>query len=67
MSDTLPLDGLAPEARRELVDFYEFIKAKYGSCGSTGKDSSPDPYLLKKVKVDTTNLNFTRDEMHERG
>ncbi|MFZ4617883.1 MAG: hypothetical protein ACOYM2_17015 [Rectinemataceae bacterium] len=66
MADTLPLDGLAPEARRELVDFYEFLKAKYGNSGSAGKDSGPDPFLYEKVKIDTTKLRFTRDEIHER-
>ena len=67
MADTLSLDGLAPEARRELVDFYEFLKAKYGNSASGEAKPESDPYLLKKVQVDTTNLHFTRDEMHERG
>jgi hypothetical protein len=67
MADTLPLDGLAPEARRELVDFYEFLKAKYGADGSAALDSSPDPFLYDTVKIDTTKLHFSRDELHERG
>ena len=67
MADTLMIGDLPLEARRELLDFYDFLKARYAEQASGEITPASDPYLLKKVKVDTTNLHFTRDEMHERG
>lgn len=67
MSDTLSIGELPTEARRELLDFYEFLMAKYRGQVSGGISSASDPYLYEKVKIDTTKLHFSRDEIHERG
>ncbi len=67
MADTLSIGDLPSEARRELVDFYEFLKAKYSGTASDMTTAASDPYLYDKVKIDTTKLHFSRDEIHERG
>jgi len=67
MADTLSIGDLPLEARRELLDFYDFIKARYGKPASGEITPESDPYLLDKVKIDTTKVHFSRDEIHERG
>jgi hypothetical protein len=67
MADTLSLEGLAPEARREIIDFYEFLKSRYGNRPSAVPDGDDDPFLYEKVKIDTTKLHYPREELHERG
>jgi len=66
MADTLSIGDLPSDARRELLDFYDFLKAKYGKPASGEVTPASDPYLYDKVKIDTTKLHFSRDEIHER-
>ena len=66
MADTLMIGDLPLEARRELLDFYDFLKARYAEQTSGEITPASDPYLYNKVKIDTTKLHFSRDEIHER-
>jgi hypothetical protein len=40
MADTLSIGDLPSDARRELLDFYDFLKAKYG--GSESGEATPE-------------------------
>ena len=57
--------GILPkEARRELMDFYEFILKKYG-INKEGKDIEKG-ILADQIKIDTKKWKFNREEIHER-
>jgi hypothetical protein len=68
----LDLSGMPPHAKIELLDFYEFLRQKYGGEQTA---ASPKPRTRKKafqtflsntVPVEKI-TRFSRDDLHERG
>lgn len=68
----LDLSGMPPHAKLELLDFYEFLRQKYGGEQTA---ASPKPRTRKKafqtflsntVPVEKI-TRFSRDDLHERG
>ncbi len=69
---TLDLSDMPPHARMELLDFYEFLRQKYGGEQNV---SSPKPqtrtkafaaFLAEPVPVEKI-TKFSREDLHERG
>ena len=58
---------LLPEnARRELIDFYEFLLEKYGSRKEKNDmEDIKETLLINKVQIDTKNWKFSREEIYE--
>ncbi|MEO2068333.1 MAG: hypothetical protein ABGX27_02330 [Desulfurobacteriaceae bacterium] len=68
--EKIDLTLLPEDARRELIDFYEFLLEKYGSKYSSrkGKNNIEDIkeiLLIDKVQIDTRNWKFSREEIYE--
>jgi len=66
LMEKIDLTLLPGEARRELIDFYEFLLEKYGS----GKEKNnmediKETLLINKVQIDTKNWKFSREEIYE--
>jgi hypothetical protein len=58
----LDLNNLSEEARREVVDFYEFVKTKYSiKAKSKGRDLSR--LIPRKVPAF---IPLSREQAHER-
>jgi hypothetical protein len=64
--EKIDLTLLPGEARRELIDFYEFLLEKYGS-GKEKNDMEDikETLLINKVQIDTKNWKFSREEIYE--
>ena len=64
----IDLSGLTDEARRELLDFFEFLKSKYKTKES--EQTSKEKRLLKIFKeskgVLPQEYKFNREEAHDR-
>jgi len=58
---------LLPEnARRGLIDFYEFLLEKYGSRKEKNNtEDIEETFLINKVQIDTKNWKFSREEIYE--
>ena len=66
LMEKIDLTLLPEDARRELIDFYEFLLEKYGTRKK--KDSIKDieeTLLINKVQIDTRNWKFSREEVYE--
>ena len=66
LMEKIDLMLLPEEARRELIDFYEFLIEKYGT--KKKKDNIKDIkelLLINKVQIDTKNWRFSREEIYE--
>ncbi len=61
--DKLDLDVLPDDAKRELIDFYEYLKEKYGKKGK--KERFFDFVEKHKFKL-PKDYKFDREEAHER-
>ncbi len=70
-SETILDIAILPEmARIEILDFYDFLKQKYGAtsekfCGEDQKTKVLGKFLKNKIKVGKIQ-KFTREELHER-
>ena len=66
LMEKIDLTLLPGEARRELIDFYEFLLEKYGS-GKEKNDMEDikETLLINKVQIDTKNWKFSREEIYE--
>jgi len=64
------LDALPEEARKELMDFYEFLIWKYNQqwfSGEIGEIESMEKQLMAdQIHIDTRRWKFTREEIYER-
>lgn len=68
----LDLSGMPSHAKIELLDFYEFLRQKYG-----GEQTAAPPKPRTRTKAFQTFLSntvpvekitkFSRDDLHERG
>ncbi|WP_457626633.1 DUF2281 domain-containing protein [Persephonella sp.] len=57
---TIDLEKLPEEARKELLDFYEFLLQKYK------KKENKNGKKLSAIKIKTKNFKFSREEAEER-
>ena len=57
---TIDLEKLPEEARKELLDFYEFLLQKYK------KEKNKNEKKLSAIKVKTKNFKFSREEAEKR-
>lgn len=66
-SESLDLSSLPPEARRELLDFYEFLRSKYGKADDSDQSEGNglSAFLDESIQVDRI-IPYTREELHER-
>ena len=70
-SETILDIAILPEmARIEILDFYDFLKQKYGAasekfCGDDQKTKVLGKFLKNKIKVGKIQ-RFKREELHER-
>ena len=66
IEEKIDLSLLPEEARRELIDFYEFLLEKYVK----GKKNMEKESFFRTIKKHSFNLpfnyNFEREEIHER-
>ncbi len=60
----IDLSILPEAARKELVDFYQFLVQKYGTK-KQHKSNRFDKFLSNPIKVNKINIP-SRDELHER-
>jgi hypothetical protein len=66
--DIINISDLPEFARTELIDFYEFLKAKHKKRPDLVPESSEGPlcrFVSNPIKVDQIK-RFSRDQMHER-
>jgi phosphoribosylformylglycinamidine (FGAM) synthase PurS component len=64
--EKIDLTLLPGEARRELIDFYEFLLEKYGSRKEKNDmEDIKETLLINKVQIDTKNWKFSREEIYE--
>jgi hypothetical protein len=62
------ISDLPEYARAELLDFYEFLRAKHKTCSKMDYDQKSFPlsrFVSYPIKVDKIK-RFSRDELHER-
>ncbi len=67
LMDKIDLTLLPEDARKELIDFYEFLLEKYGARNK--KDSLKDIkkiLLIDKIQIDTRSWKFSREELYEK-
>ena len=66
MSD-IDLSKLPNEAKKELIDFYEFLILKYSKNqnNQTEYDIKFEDFFLKSIKVDRL-IKSSRESLHER-
>ena len=66
MSD-IDLSKLPNEAKKELIDFYEFLILKYSKNqnNQTEYDLKFEDFFLKPIKVDRL-IKSSRESLHER-
>jgi len=57
---TIDLEKLPEEARKELLDFYEFLLQKYK------KKKNENEKKLSAIKIKTKNFKFSREEAEKR-
>jgi len=60
----LNMELLPEKAKRELIDFYEFLLKKYGLKRSD--DDIEKEILADQIQIDTRGWKFNREEIHER-
>ena len=67
-SQSLDLTSLPPEARRELLDFYEFLCLKYAKADrpDQSKGNGLSAFLDEPIQVDRF-IPYIREELHKRG
>jgi len=66
LMEKIDLTLLPGEARRELIDFYEFLLEKYGSRKEKNDmEDIKETLLINKVQIDTKNWKFSREEIYE--
>ena len=64
--DKIDLTLLPEDARRELIDFYEFLLEKYGVRNKRNKlEEIKKILLIDKIQVDTRSWKFSREELYE--
>ena len=59
------LDVLPEEARKELIDYYDYLKSKY-TKGTEQVEKRLKKILSNPVGVLPVNYRFNREEAHER-
>ena len=67
--ETLDLDLLPEEAKKEVVHFYNRLLKKYKSKQSKTNneiEGLKKELLVDKIMIDTKKWKFNRDELHER-
>ena len=62
----IDLDALPEEARKELMDFYEFLFYKYPHKNLKQKKEALKSILQNPVGILPENYRFSREEAHER-
>ena len=66
LMEKIDLTLLPENARRELIDFYEFLLEKYGSRKEKNNiENIEETLLINKVQIDTKNWKFIREEIYE--
>ena len=66
LMEKIDLTLLPENARRELIDFYEFLLEKYGSRKEKNNiENIEETLLINKVQIDTKNWEFSREEIYE--
>jgi hypothetical protein len=66
--DSINISDLPEFARAELLDFYEFLKAKHSNCIKKTPERKGFPlarFVSNPIKVDKIK-RYSRDELHER-
>jgi len=61
----LDLECLPEEARRQLLDFYEYLLNKYTQQMKTTNDIEKE-ILADQIQIDTRKWKFKREEIYER-
>ena len=65
LMERIDLSLLPEEARRELIDFYEFLLEKYGTKKRKGNiEDIEETLLINKIQIDTRNWKFNREEVY---
>jgi hypothetical protein len=67
-TDIINISDLPEFARTELLDFYEFLRAKHKVGSMMAAESGESPlsrFISKPIKVERI-MRYSRDQIHER-
>ena len=68
--EAIDLNALPRAARAELLDFYEFLRGKYGTAARSATKADAAKQLCDRASARSIRLpadyRFDRDEIHER-
>ena len=67
MDNILNIEGLPPEAKESIINFYEFIKLKYRDKGKVQSKSKKKLFALMKGGIHTLpeDFVFNREKLYE--
>ena len=67
MENVLNIEGLSPEAKESIINFYEFIKQKYRDKGKVQPRSQKKLFTLMEEGIYTLPVNFVfdREELYD--
>ena len=64
LTEKLDLSILPEEAKKELLDFYEYLKKKYKIHKTL--EELKEEILADEIQIDTKKWKFNREEIHDR-
>lgn len=67
MENVLNIEGLPPEAKESIINFYEFIKHKYMDKGKVQSRSKKKLFALMEEGIYTLPVDFVfdREELYD--
>lgn len=67
MDNVINIEGLPPEAKASIIDYYEFIKAKYANGGEQKQEGRERLLAMMEKGLYTLpdDYKFNRDELYD--